>query len=128
MTQSRSKQVSLQDTRYYHLISRCVRRAYLCGEDAYTKQSYEHRRQWMVNRIRFLTSIFAIDVAAYAVMSNHYHLVVYVDESEAMAWSDKEVCERWQKLYHNHPLVERLQKGQSSCQAEIDKADGHFNV
>lgn len=127
MTQSRSKQVSLQDTRYYHLISRCVRRAYLCGEDAYTKQSYEHRRQWMVDRIRFLTSIFAIDVAAYAVMSNHYHLVVYVDESEAMAWSDEEVCERWQKLYHNHPLVERLQKGQSSCKAEIDKANEIIN-
>ncbi|MFT5816336.1 MAG: hypothetical protein ACI9VT_004114 [Psychroserpens sp.] len=53
MTQSRSKQVSLLDTHYYHLISRCVRRAYLFGEDAYTKQSYEHRRQWMVDRIRF---------------------------------------------------------------------------
>ena len=70
MTQARSKQVSLQDTRYYHLISRCVRRAYLCGADSHTKQNYEHRRQWMVDRIRFLTSVFAIDVAAYAVMSN----------------------------------------------------------
>ena len=55
MTQARSKQVSLQDTRYYHLISRCVRRAYLCGGDIHTKQSFEHRRQWMVDRIRFLT-------------------------------------------------------------------------
>ncbi|GAA5134737.1 Type I secretion system protein TolC [Thalassotalea piscium] len=62
MTQARSKQVSLEDTRYYHLISRCVRRAYLCGEDSHTNQSFEHRRQWMVNRIRFLTSVFAIDV------------------------------------------------------------------
>ncbi len=79
MTQARSKQVSLQDTHYYHLISRCVRRAYLCGENVQTKQSFEHRRQWMIDRIRFLTTIFAIDVAAYAVMSNHYHLVVYVD-------------------------------------------------
>ena len=64
----------------------------------------------MVDRIRFLTSVFAIDVAAYAVMSNHYHLVVYIDESEALTWSDEEVCQRWQQLYHNHPLVERLQK------------------
>ncbi len=127
MTQSRSKQVSLQDTRFYHLISRCVRRAYLCGEDVYTNQSYEHRRQWMVDRIRFLTSVFAIDVAAYAVMSNHYHLVVYVDEDEAKTWRDEEVCQRWQQLYHSHPLVERLQAGQCSCQAEMDKAQGIIN-
>lgn len=122
MTQSRAKQVSLQDTRYYHLISRCVRRAYLCGEDAYTNQSFEHRRQWMVDRIRFLTSVFAIDVAAYAVMSNHYHLVVYIDVDEASAWTDDDVYKRWQQLYHSHPLVERLQKGECSCQAEVDKA------
>ena len=44
MTQARSKQVSLQDTRYYHLFSRCVHRAYLCAEDSHTKQSYEHRK------------------------------------------------------------------------------------
>jgi REP element-mobilizing transposase RayT len=122
MTQSRSKQVSLQDTRYYHLISRCVRRAYLCGVDSYSKQSFEHRRQWMVDRIRFLSSVFSINVAAYAVMSNHYHLVIYVDESEANAWSDEEVCQRWQQLYHSQPLVERLQAGSCSCQAEIDAA------
>jgi hypothetical protein len=81
----------------------------------------------MVDRIRFLTSVFAIDVAAYAVMSNHYHLVVYIDESEARAWSDEEVCHRWQQLYHSHPLVERLAKGESSCQAEIDKAQAIIN-
>ncbi|MDO6555355.1 transposase [Colwellia sp. 4_MG-2023] len=122
MTQSRRQQVSLQDTRYYHLISRCVRRAYLCGEDAYSKQSFEHRRQWMVDRIRFLTNIFAIDVAAYAVMSNHYHLVVYVDEEAALGWSNKDVCQRWLALYNNHPLVERWQQGTNSGEAETEAA------
>ena len=51
MTQSRESQISLSDTPYYHCISRCVRRAYLCGEDKYTEKSFEHRRQWVVERV-----------------------------------------------------------------------------
>ena len=122
MTQSRCNLVSLQDTCYYHLISRCVRRAFLCGEDKYTKQSYEHRRQWMVDRIRFLSSVFAIEIAAYAVMSNHYHLVIHVNIDEAKEWTNDEVCQRWLQLYNNHPLVSRWQTGMSSSEAEINSA------
>ena len=69
MTQSRQSQVSLSDTPYYHCISRCVRRAYLCGEDKYTEKSFEHRRQWLVERIHYLASLFNIDICAYAIMS-----------------------------------------------------------
>ena len=58
MTQSRRSQVSLSDTPYYHCISRCVRRAYLCGEDKYTEKSFEHRRQWVVERMHYLASLF----------------------------------------------------------------------
>ena len=105
MTQSRKSQVSLQDTKYYHLISRCVRKAYLCGFDKDTNKNFEHRRLWMVNRIRFLSSIFAIDIAAYALMSNHYHLVVHVNEEEGKGWSNEDVCNRWSELYHLSPLV-----------------------
>ena len=112
----------MQDTCYYHLISRCVRRAYLCGIDHHSKKSFEHRRQWIIDRFRFLTSIFSIDIAAYAVMSNHYHLVVHINDSEAKAWTNEEVCERWLKLYKNHPLVSRWQKGESSCEAEKEAA------
>ena len=68
MTQYRHAQVSLSDT---PCISRCVRRAYLCGEDKLTQTSFEHRRHWVVERMHFLASIFTINIAAYAVMSNH---------------------------------------------------------
>ena len=70
MTQARSTLVSTSDTPYYHCIPRCVRRAFLCGEDKYSGQIFAHRRQWMVDRIRQLIDIFAINVCTYSIMSN----------------------------------------------------------
>ncbi|MFT5758311.1 MAG: REP element-mobilizing transposase RayT [Alteromonadaceae bacterium] len=83
MATARKRQVSLIDTPYYHCISRCVRRAFLCGEDKLTGTSYEHRRAWVEDKLLALAQVFAIDVAAYAVMNNHTHLVLFVDEQLA---------------------------------------------
>jgi len=118
MTQSRQSQVSLTDTPYYHCISRCVRRAYLCGEDKYTEKSFEHRRQWVVERMHYLASLFSIDICAYAIMSNHYHLVLHVDEKSSENLSHEEVCERWCQLYSKHVLVERWQAKQTNSETE----------
>ncbi|MEM9866017.1 MAG: transposase, partial [Myxococcota bacterium] len=99
MTQARSEQVDEETTRHYHCISRCVRRAFLCGYDTYSGRDYEHRRQWIVDRLKFLTSVFAIDVPAYAVMANHLHLVLTLLTEVAAAWSSAEVVERYGKVF-----------------------------
>jgi REP element-mobilizing transposase RayT len=118
MTQARSTQISLQDTTYYHCISRCVRRAFLCGNDKYSGKSFEHRRLWLVERIRLVNQVFAIDTCAYAVMSNHYHLVLKVDESSAKGWSNEEVVKRWTTLYKAPVLVNRWLVGEKKTVAE----------
>ena len=60
----------------FHTVQRWVRRAFLCGEDAVSGKSYDHRKQWIRERLEFLASIFAIDLLTYTVLSNHLHLVM----------------------------------------------------
>ena len=99
MTIPRSQQVSLEHTPYYQCVSRCVRRAFLCGKDRYSGRDYEHRRQWIEDRLLKLSTIFAIDVLAYAIMSNHYHVVIRLNPEESRCWTNEEVVARWSRIY-----------------------------
>ena len=110
MSISRNQQVCLSDTPYYHCVSRCVRRAFLCGEDPINGTSYEHRRGWVENRLLFLASVFSIDVCAYAVMSNHLHIVLHIDEDKAKSWSTLEVIQRWHQLHKGTLFTQQYEK------------------
>ena len=112
MTRPRKALISLADTPYYHITSRCVRRAFLCGVDHYSGQNYEHRRQWVVDRIRLLSSLFAIDVCAYAVMSNHYHLVLKVCPEQLTDLSEDEIMDRWCALFKGPLLIQNYRNGE----------------
>jgi len=106
MTIARRQQISLEHTPYYHCISRCVRRAFLCGKDHYTGKDFSHRRQWLEDRLAVLAELFAIDLLAYAIMSNHYHVVLRVNADQSRNWSDDEVVERWGELFRVQGSVE----------------------
>jgi len=128
MTRPRKALISLADTPYYHITSRCVRRAFLCGKDHYSGQSFEHRRQWIVDRIRLLSSLFAIDVCAYAVMSNHYHLVLKLCPDQLKEFTDDQIMDRWCALFKGPLLVQRLRSGESLSAPERSTVGDIVNV
>jgi len=95
MTYPRSHLVSDEEPGFYHVVSRCVRRAFLCGADRFTGRCFEHRRKWIEDRIVDLAEAFAVSVYSYAVMSNHFHVVLHVNPSAVDSWTDDEVARRW---------------------------------
>ncbi|MBL1275708.1 MAG: transposase [Ectothiorhodospiraceae bacterium] len=112
MPKPRYAQVSLEATPYYHCVSRCVRRAFLCGTDQTSGNSYEHRRQWLEDKLLELASIFALDICAYAIMSNHYHVVFHIDREKAENWSHSEVIEQWHQLFSGTLFSQRFARGE----------------
>jgi REP element-mobilizing transposase RayT len=99
MTYARSILIPPGSPGTFHCVSRCVRRAFLCGEDRLTGRSFEHRRQWVEDRIHELAGIFGVAIWGYAVMSNHVHVVVQTMPEVVARWSDDVVAERWTRLY-----------------------------
>lgn len=118
MPRPRSKLISLHDTPFYHCSSRCVRRAFLCGIDHYSGQSYEHRRGWLEKKLLFVSNAFAIKVCAYAIMSNHYHVVLHVRPDIGKAWSDWEVVHRWHRLFRGTPLSSKFLEDHSLSEGD----------
>lgn len=128
MTRPRKELVSVQDTPYYHIVSRCVRRSFLCGLDHSTGKDYEHRRQWIEDRIRILSSLFSIDICAYAVMSNHLHIVIKLCPTQAQSWSNTEVVTRWLSLFKGPLLIQQWQSGEPLSKAQLDTVSDMIEV
>ena len=95
----RSKYVEEGKEGVYHCFSRCVRRAFLYGYDALTGRDFSHRKAWLVERLRRLAGIFSVEVCAYSVMENHYHVIVRTCPERVVGWSDEEVARRWLTLF-----------------------------
>ncbi len=97
--QARGEYLNPGELQIVHAVQRCVRRAFLCGEDPLTGQSFEHRRQWIRDRLEFLASVFAIDCLTYTVLMNHLHVVLRSRPDVVKKWSDVEVARRWLRLF-----------------------------
>ncbi len=106
MTIARKEIINDAETGAYHCISRCIRRAFLCGVDKLTGRDYSHRKQWMQSRIAQLSSIFCVDTLGYSILSNHVHLVLRNRPDLSDKLSDRDVAIRWLMIYPGKYLQE----------------------
>ncbi len=95
----RSETFDEDETGIFHVVNRCVRRCFLCGVDHYSGRSFDHRREWVRQRLVFLASIYAIDFLNYAILGNHLHVLVRNRPQIRDLWSDEEVVRRWWRLF-----------------------------
>jgi len=99
MTYARSQIAPPGEFGCFHVVSRCVRRAFLCGSDKFSGRNFDHRRQWIEDRIHFLAESFAVSIYSYAVMSNHTHIVLSVDPQAVSEWTDEGITDRWLRVF-----------------------------
>ena len=95
----RREVVDADEVTCVHVVQRCVRRAFLCGVDQATGKDYGHRKVLIQQRLQFLARYFAVDVLAFAVLSNHTHGVLRNRADLVKGWSDEEVARRWLHIF-----------------------------
>ena len=79
----------------YHTWSRCVRRAFLMGEDVVSGINYEYRRGCLKKLIQYQCQVFAVDLGGYSIRSNHFHALGRTRPDITLGWDDEEVAWRW---------------------------------
>ncbi len=96
---NRAEVVVADEIGVYHCVQRVVRRAFLCGVDSLSGKSYDHRRTWIRDRLESLAGLFGVEIAAFAVLSNHVHVILRNRPDVVALWSDQEVARRWLALF-----------------------------
>ncbi len=101
----RHQLVNTSVTPFYHVMSRCVRRSFLCGKDHISGKDYSYRRAWIEKRLLLLANAFSINICSYSIMSNHFHIVLHLDETKAKNFNHDEVASRWLMVYPGDKML-----------------------
>ncbi len=81
-----------------HVMNRVVRRCFLLGNDPVTGNNYDHRKVWIEEQLQRLAACFGIDLLCFAILSNHFHLILRSRPDVVATWDDTEVARRWLML------------------------------
>ena len=78
-----------------HVMNCVVRRYYLLGDDLVSGKNYDHCKVMIENQLQRLAGAFGVDLLGFAIMSNHFHLILRSRPDVVLTWDDTEVARRW---------------------------------
>ncbi len=128
MPQPRKSQIAIEATPAYHCVSRCVRRAFLCGKDKFTGRSFEHRRGFIESELLRLGQVFFLDVMAYAVMSNHFHVVLFIDQPAQKEATALDIVTRWHQIHQGNIVSTKFLNNEALEPPEIDQLNLYIDT
>jgi len=78
-----------------HVFTRVVRRCFLLGDDPVSGKNFDHRKVWIEQYLQHFSACFGVDLLAFSILSNHFHLILRSRPDVVATWSDEEVARRW---------------------------------
>ncbi len=81
-----------------HVMNRVVRRCFLFGDDPISGKNFDHRKVWIEDELKKQAACFGIDLLGFAILSNHFHLILRSRPDCVEKWDDTEVARRWLML------------------------------
>jgi hypothetical protein len=91
-----------------HVYNRTVRRCFLMGDDAVSGKNFDHRKVWIEEYLQQFAAAFGIDLLGFALLSNHFHLILRSRPDVVATWDDREVARRWLMLCPHRRSVDSL--------------------
>jgi len=92
---SRAEVIDPNEVTVVHVINRTVRRCFLLGDDPVSGKNFDHRKVWIETLLEQFAAHFGIDLLAFSLLSNHYHLILRTRPDVVANWDDTEVARRW---------------------------------
>lgn len=116
---ARAEVFSPDEIAVVHVMNRTVRRCFLLGDDPVSGKNFDHRKDWMEEQLELQARHFGIDLICYALMSNHFHLVLRSRPDVVAAWDDSEVARRWLMLCPKRKPSKRKKSNNENLETRV---------
>jgi len=61
------------------------------GDDPVSGKNFDHRKVWIEVYLQQFAAAFGIDLLGYAILSNHFHLILRTRPDVVATWDDRKL-------------------------------------